>query len=103
MPLSNDCRLVSILPHHLGKGLLGSVEVGIPIPGDAISMPVFTGKNRRPAWTTEGIGYETFPEKHSFAGQLVDIGGMSHLFKPSTVSPNRLPSMIIAENKKDIG
>jgi hypothetical protein len=95
--------LVPVFAHHLGKSLLGSIEVGIFIPSDPVSVPVFTGKNGSPAWTTKRIGYETFPEEHSFACQLVDMGGMSHVFKPSTVSTNRLPSMIIAENKKDIG
>jgi hypothetical protein len=103
MPLSNDRGLVSIHAHHLGKSLLGTVEVGIPIPGNAVSVPVFTGKNGSSARTTERIGYETFPEKHSFTRQLVDMGGMGYFFKPSTVSSNGLPSMIITENKKDIG
>jgi hypothetical protein len=88
MPLTDDRGLVSILAQHLREGLLGSVEVGISIPGHAVSMPVFSGKNRRPTWTAECIGYETFPEKHSFTRQLVDMGGMGYFFKPSTVSAN---------------
>jgi hypothetical protein len=103
MPLSNDRGLVSIHAHHLGKSLLGTVEVGIPIPGNAISVPVFTSKNGSPARTTKRIGYETFPEEHSFTRELVDMRSMGHFFKSSTVSSNGLPSMIINENKKDIG
>ena len=74
MPLPDDRGLVSIFAQYLREGLLGSVEVGISIPGNPVSMPVFSGKYGRPAWTAECIGYETFPEKHSFTRQLVDMG-----------------------------
>ena len=102
MPLADNSCLIAVFPHQLWEGLLGPVEVGVPVPSNAVSMPVFTRKNRRAARSAESIGHIALFKKHPFARQLIDMRGVRHVFEQATIRPDRLIRVIITEDEKDV-
>ena len=103
VPLPDDGRLVACLLKlncHVGLVIaIPSVDEG----HKAIFMAVLSRKNGSSARRADRIGTVNVLEKHTFAGQSVDILGRAELLEVATVTADRLPSMIIGHNEEDIG
>ena len=99
VPLADDGGLVTGLPKVLGGGWLATVELVTVLP-ESIEVRVLAGLDDRPCGTTEGVGDITFPEKHAFVSEFVEVRGRGEVCQHATVSTHSLGRMVIGEDKQ---
>ena len=76
MPFADNSGLVSCLLQQFRKSLLVSVKL-LGIVCKAVFMAMFTCQQAGPAWSADGIGYETVGKTGSIASYTVYVRGFN--------------------------
>ena len=94
--------MVTCGTENFRENLLVPVE-GVPVIHKAIFMAVLTAHDDGARGPANGVGAEGVLKEHAVVGELVDFGSWVYRFEPAIVSAYGVRSMVVGEEKDDIG
>ena len=100
MPLADEGCLITRLTHQFGHSLLASVKDSVLIVGKTILMAVLSCEHAGTAGARQAVGHITVAEKHTLAGQTVEVGCLD---RAVAVCREHLCRMVIRHNIDDVG
>ena len=76
---------------------------GVSVVHEAIFMAVLAAHDDGTGGAADGVGTEGFLEQHAVGGEFVDFRSRIYRFEPAIISAYGVRSMVIGEEKDDIG
>ena len=101
MPFPNHGGSITHLLKHFWKSGLITIKF-IPIHSKTINVTVFSRKNHRSAWPTDGVGTKIISKNGPFIGNPINVWGRCQLTDGMAKSTNSLRRMVIGHDVYNI-